>query len=273
MHRVKLSMLIVAAVALICWVSPVACADEAQFTGVVIGRTGEFLQISVPQPVREGSLFGIKLLEADRPIADVKVVSCTDARPYVALARVVRLDFDQTIPLGVKAYADTQTLVTRMPEPRRRSKSPDRFSLQAGVFHPSEASVRESTQEYWQTYRLNYSMIRVHGLETLLSVEYGRAESEGPTSVTTEIVPVTLLGKIRPLRVGNTRLFLAAGAGMYGIRSTAEATGLDDKTDRTEQGVEYGIGLESSGWVAELRYRDVENTSIQGYSFTLGMRF
>ncbi len=121
---------------------------------------------------------------------------------------------------------------------------------------------------------INYSMVRMHGLETLLSVEYGRAESEGPSIITTEIVPVTLMGRIRPVRFGNTKLFLAAGIGVYGIRTTSEVEGADIESDSTEEGIEYGLGLESGGgWIAELRYRDVENTSIEGYSFSLGMRF
>jgi len=277
MYKVTVSMLIVAVAALICGCPTTANADAGQFTGVVVGRTGEFLQISVPQPVREGAQFAVKLLESERPIADVKVLSCTTERPYVALARVVRMEFDQAIPIGVKAYADTETLELQPPAPPKASKgkSSDRFSLQAGVFYPSEASVRESTQEYWPSYRLNYSMMRLGGLETLLSVEYGKAESDAEDGETsTEIVPVTLLGKIRPLRMGSTRFFVAAGIGMYGIRTTSVVDGVTSKSDDRENGVEYALGVESShGWIAELRYRDVENTNIKGYAFTLGTRF
>lgn len=273
MYRIRLFVLTLAAVALICWVSPIAYAVEGQFTGVVIGRVGEFLQISVPQPVPEGVQFGVKLMEDERPIADVKVISCTEERPFVALAKVVRKEFDQTIPIGVRAYADPDTLEATLPRPKGKSGrgSGDRFSLQAGAFYPSEAETRDSTDEYWQSYRLSYSMMRIKGLETVLSIEYGKTDAhEGDTSSTIEIVPVTILGKIHPLRFGKSSVFVAAGAGVYGIRSTPEAAA---RSDRTEMGLEYALGLETGGWVAELRYRDVENTNIKGYSFALGTRF
>lgn len=274
--------LVITAVALIGGAPSVISADD-QLTGVVVGRTGEILHISVPQPVHEGALFAVKLLESERPIADARVLTCTQERPFLVLAKVVRGDIGQPVPIGVRAYADSDTLSRNpgVPAPmvRGRPAATERFSIQVGAFYPSEPLLRDTTADLWQAYRLNYSVLSIGGVDTQLSVEYTRGsgsftEGEQTGTRTMEIIPVTLLGRFRPISLGSAKLFFAAGAGLYEIRSAQKLAGAVTRTRDSEFGHELGVGLESSrGWIMELRHRDILDTDIKGYCFTVGARF
>ena len=274
----------VAAIAAICAVSASAAAsgDGDRLAGMVVGRTGEILHISVHQPVCDGTIFEVKLLEREKPIAEARVLSCTRERPFIALAKVVRGDIQTAVPTGVHAYADIDAVGgLDVPKPMKRQSAGDndRFSLQAGAFYPRVPLMRDTVADYWQAFRLNYSFLRIEGFETLLSVEYTRGSGEftsGGATVerTMEVIPLTVLGRFKLARLGSAHLFLGAGAGVCRIRSEERTGAALTSTSTDEFGTELAAGLESRrGWTLELRYRDVENTDIRGYSLALGTRF
>ena len=273
----------VAAIAMTCAASASAVgADEEQLAGMVVGRTGEILHISVHQPVCDGTIFEVKLLEREKPIAEARVLSCTRERPFIALAKVIRGDIQMAVPTGVHAYADVSAVSgPGVPKPMKRQSAGDndRFSLQAGAFYPRVPLMRDTVADYWQAFRLNYSFLKVEGFETLLSVEYIRGSGEftsGGATVerTMEVIPLTVLGRFKLARLGSAHLFLGAGAGVCRIRSEERTGAALTSTSTDEFGTELAAGLESRrGWTLELRYRDVENTDIRGYSLALGTRF
>ena len=273
----------VAAIAMTCAASASAVgADEEQLAGMVVGRTGEILHISVHQPVCDGTIFEVRLLEREKPIAEARVLSCTRERPFIALAKVIRGDIQMAVPTGVHAYADVSAVSgPGVPKPMKRhgAGNNDRFSLQAGAFYPRVPLMRDTVADYWQAFRLNYSFLRIEGFETLLSVEYTRGSGEftsGGATVerTMEVIPLTVLGRFKLARLGSAHLFLGAGAGVCRIRSEERTGAALTSTSTDEFGTELAAGLESRrGWTLELRYRDVENTDIRGYSLALGTRF
>ncbi|MHB0913565.1 MAG: hypothetical protein ACYC2Y_08990 [Armatimonadota bacterium] len=231
-----------------------ACAGD--LAGMVVGRTGDVLHVSLPKPVKDGSVLTVEV--SGEKLAKARVLSCTSEQPYIALAKVTEEAEDASVPVGMRIYAEDGA--PTMPAPKR---TPDeRFSIQAGAFYPTAVETRLSTGEYWQSYRLNYALVRANGLETLLSAEYAR--SSGETDI--QVIPVTVLGKIKPVRMGSAHLFLGAGGGIYSIRSGGNET--------REFGQEFALGIESKhGWVLEARYRDVPDTQIKGYSLSFGNRF
>jgi hypothetical protein len=261
--------------------APTAFADDTQLVGVIVGRTGEILHISVPQPVSENSVFAVKLISTDEPIAEARVLSCTKERPYIALAKVVRGGIENAVPIGVKAYSAAASVSDPAPEPivTRRASEPDKFSIQAGAFYPRTQEIRDTVADFWQAYRLNYRFLKARDFEGLLSAEYTKGSGDflvGETAVrrTMEVVPVTLLGRFKPLRMGGTEFFLGAGGGIYRIRSEERLGAALTSSRADEFGYELVAGMESTrGWTAELRYRDIENTDISGYSLAMGYRF
>lgn len=269
---------------MICWMPLGAKADDAKLIGMVVGRTGSVLHIGVPQPVREGTIFEVKPFESEPPIAEARVLSCTQERPFMALAKVVRGDSIMSVPTGVRAYADIGAIEgteAPLPQPIMHTDSPDRdrFSLQAGAFYPSSAVIQSMTSDYWQSYRFAFSFIRMGRFETLLSAEYskgsGTAFAEGgPVNHSMEIMPITVMERFRPFRLGNAHLFFGAGAGIYNIR-TKDTFGADTLTSNQQEfGHEFAVGMESKhGWVIEARYRDIQNTDLKGYLVTIGSRF
>ena len=163
--------------------------------------------------------------------------------------------------------------------PPPKSPDKDRFSLQAGAFYPMQSGLRDTTSEYWPSYRLNYSFVRMGQFEALLSAEYSKGTGEidlGGDTIehTLEVIPVTAMARFKALRMGNAHLFLGAGVGVYTIHSK-DTIGPDTVSfGRRAFGREMSVGMESTrGWVIELRYRDVDDTDIQGYLFTVGSRF
>lgn len=276
LHKVFLAVLLIACV--VC----IAQAKDNMLVGTIIGRTGDIIRISVPQPVSEGAVFDVKPIEREQPIAQARVLNCTDEQPYEVVARVIRTDLQTNIPIGVHAYVDTdQVKVNGGPKPIARKGLPKggRFSLQAGAFYPSADALRSSTSDFWQSYRINYSFLRVGVLEATLSAEYLKGFGDFISGTDTgkrqlEIIPVTLMGRIKPFRLGSSWVFFGAGAGYYRIRSE-ETLGATTTLNQSDQfGQEYSAGLESAkGWILEARYRNVPNTEIKGYSLALGTRF
>jgi len=284
MFRAEKRLPILAAIAMVCAISAFAMAseDEDKLAGMIVGRTGEVLHISVHQPVCEGTIFTVKLLECEEPVAEARVLSCTKERPFIALAKVVRGDIQTVVPTGVRAYADVDAVSgPDVPKPMKHQDTgdTDRFSLQAGAFYPSVPIMRDTVADYWQAFRLNYLLLKIEGFEALLSTEYTRGSGEfrsGGATVerTVEVIPLTVLARIKPVRLGSAHLFLGAGAGIYRIRSQKKIGEALTSKVTEESGVELAAGLESRrGWTLELRYRDVENTDIRGYSLALGTRF
>jgi hypothetical protein len=285
MSRRRNACLITAIVAIVCGVSSVSTAED-QLTGLILGRTGELLNIRLDQPVREGTVFSVKSILSEPPIAEAKVESCTKEWPFVALAKVVQTDYRTSIPLGAKAFAGVSSVdgsvegkdapgQIRQPRPG----DDDRFSVQVGTFYPSKPVLRDTVADFWQAYRLNYSFAKVGNFETALSAEYSKGKGSFQTTTgaitrTTEVIPLTMMAKFKPARFGSTSLVVGAGAGVYRIRSREE-TGSGSISDTIDKfGREYAIGLESSHkWVVELRYRDVPDTDIQGYLLALGSRY
>ena len=273
-------LMIVTAIAFICGVPVGGFADSEKLTGMVVGRTGEVLHISVPQPVREGAFFDLKTITTDPPIANARVISCTQERPYIALAKVVQGDMETTIPTGARAYTNVDSVGgADVPKPMKSASTGnnDRFSIQAGAFYPSSPALRENISEYWQSYRMNYSLLKIKNLDAVLSAEYAKgtgSSSDGQTARSMEVIPVTMLGRLKAIRMGGMHLFIGAAGGMYQIRSE-ERTGVNVTSESSQKpGYELAAGLESKrGWVLELRYRDVGETQLQGYSLALGGRF
>lgn len=276
-------MLIFGIAVALAWMAPVGVWADDVLTGMVIGRTGEVMHVSLPQPVREGCIIKVKPMEREPAIAELRVLSCTKERPYVALAKVVRCDMNAPIATGVHAYADAGAVSgPDVPKPMRGGQglnNGDRFSIQAGTFRPNSASLRESTTDYWQAYRVNYSLLKVQGFETQLSAEYAKgigsvASDAGITRHTMEVIPMTVIGKIRPFRMGGMHMFLGAGAGMYQIRTKEDNGSISTSNSQRKFGKEFSAGFEHKrGWVLELRYRDVQDTEIRGYSLAAGGRF
>jgi hypothetical protein len=276
-------LFVLIAVALVCGAQVSASVQSDKMIGMVVGRTGSVLHIGVPQPVREGTIFEVKPFEGEPPIAEARVISCTQERPFMALAKVIRGDTLMSVPTGVHAYADVdsvegpdapQPVVTRADDPDR-----NRFSIQAGAFYPVDESVREATADYWQSYRLCYTFIRAGRFETVLSGEYSKASGQAivdgfSLGRTTEVIPVTVTGRLKPVSMGRCHLFMGVGFGMYNIL-TSDSAGIGTiKTNSREFGQELSTGVESShGWVVELRYRNIQNSDLNGYLFTIGSRF
>lgn len=277
------TLLIVTLTFLVCTIAAIGGVED-KIEGRVIGSTGEILHINVPVPVKEGTFFELRILPSEPVIAEVSVLSCTKERPFIVLAKVVKMDYNSDIPLGVKAYTDYESVLTPdAPKPIKhetpRYSDPNRFSLQFGAFYPRKPIVRDTVADYWQAARLNYSILKINSFETMLSAEYTKgtgSSSEDLTQpkVTQEIVPITALAQFQALKVGSMKLTLGAGGGLYFTR-TQEFLGSSKTSNISQQlGHEFSAGLESThGWIMELRYRDVPNTDIQGYSLTMGARF
>ncbi|HET6455388.1 MAG TPA: hypothetical protein VFI02_13370 [Armatimonadota bacterium] len=274
LHRLYLAVIALACIA------SVAQAGDDKVAGLIVGRTGEILRISVPQPISEGAVFDIKPLEREAPIAQAIVVGCTKEYPYEALAKIVRTDLQTSVPIGVRAYVNVAQ-VKSPPKQIAKETLPqgDRFSLQAGAFYPSIYSVRKTTSQFWQAYRMNYSFLRAGAMETMLSAEYLKGEGTFTSGLETgtrqmEVIPVSLLGRVKPFRLGSLRVFFGAGAGMYRIRSEDTIGSVTTLSQRDEFGHELSAGLESAkGWILEARYRRVPDTDIKGYSLSFGTRF
>ncbi len=283
MLRAGTWLLVLAAVALVCGVQVSAGTQGDRMIGMVVGRTGSVLHIGIPQPVREGTIFQVKPFDGEPPIAEAKVISCTQERPFMALAKVIRGDTIMSVPTGVHAYADVGSVERQdAPQPlmrEERDMDRNRFSLEAGAFYPSEASVRESTTDYWPSYRLTYTLLKNNRFETLLAGEYSKAAGEAlvdsiSVDRTTEIIPLTVMGRLKPVHSGKTDFFLGGGLGIYSIRTTDNNGTGNIRSSRQEIGQELSVGLQSShGWLVELRYRNIQNTDLKGYLMTIGSRF
>ena len=274
--------IILSVVALTLGIAAQGRGDRSALVAMVIGRTGEVLHIATPQPVREGTIFAIKPFEGEDAIAEAEVLSCTHERPFIALARVIKGDTIISVPTGVRAYADASNVFgPNVPAPMTDGKPVDknRFSLQVGAFYPRQVAMRLATTDYWQAYRLNYSLLKMGDCEALLSGEYNkctRAFDLGGEQIrhTIEVVPVTATFRFKSLSLGSAHVYLGAGAGFYGIRSQETIGTQTSSITSQEIGRELSAALESThGWVVELRYRNVQNTDIEGYSLTMGARF
>ena len=274
---------LVAAVALLCGAQVSAGTQGDRMIGMVVGRTGSVLHIGIPQPVKEGTIFQVKPFDGEPPIAEAKVISCTQERPFMALAKVIRGDTIMSVPTGVHAYADVGSVSgPDAPQPMvKQSDEADteRFSLEAGAFYPSESSVRQATTNYWPSYRVTYSLLKNNRFETLLTGEYSKADGDAVVDSvmvdrTTEIIPVTVMGRLKPMHWGDAHLFFGGGVGIYSIRTSDNNGTGTIKSSRQEVGQELSVGVQSShGWLVELRYRNIENTDLKGYLMTIGSRF
>ena len=276
-------LFVLISVALVCGAQVSARVQSDKMIGMVVGRTGSVLHIGVPQPVREGTIFEVKLFEGEPPIAEARVISCTRERPFMALAKVIWGDTLVSVPTGVHAYADVDSVegVDALQLVILQSDDPDRnrFSIQAGAFYPVDAAVRDATSDYWLSYRLSYTFIRAGRFETVLSGEYSKASGQAivdgySLDRTIEVIPLTVMGRMKPVTIGKAHLFVGVALGMYNIL-TSDSAGIGDiKTNTQEFGQELSMGMESShGWVVELRYRNIQNSDLNGYLFTVGSRF
>ncbi|MDO8683481.1 MAG: hypothetical protein Q7N50_08375, partial [Armatimonadota bacterium] len=233
---------------------PAEC-DEPQMAGVVTGRTGDILHVSLPQPVRDGTILTVKVYSDWPAASEAKVLSCTKEMPYIALAKVIKADMESPTPICAYAYVNADAVskpdAPKPLETKRKSRfgSDNRLSLQAGAFYPKTPTLRETNNDVWPAYRLNYSFLKIGGFEGMLSTEYTKGTRDIPTdagliSRTTEIIPVTLLGKFSPTRMGNTRLFVGGGGGFYRITSEDKLGGSLTSTKSDELGYEFSAGLE-----------------------------
>jgi hypothetical protein len=282
MFQMSRLLLVLAALALVCGTS-IADSTDDQLSGTILGKTGELLDIRLDQPVCEGTVFDVRPIVSEPPIAQAKVVSCTREWPYVALAKVYQADSRTVIPIGAKAFANLNS-IDPTAAPRQKiwydpQPDPMRFSVQAGTFYPRIPNVRLKTTDFWQEYRMNYSFLRLKNFEFTFSGAYAKGEgstitSTGKTYNKIEIIPITLLGRLRLVKVGTLRLVVGGGAGVYRIRSGSTISGVKSHDTTDKFGQELSAGIESSkGWLLELRYRNVPDTDIQGFSLALGGRF
>lgn len=281
MLRVGKGFMVAALVLMLCRL-PVTGGTETKIAGEVCGRAGEVLYVRLPQPVSDGTSLDLKIITTEPPIAQARVLSCTGERPFIALAKVERADLSQSVPVGARAYADLRAAEgPDVPNAIAKAKPADgdRFSWQVGAFYPRTPVLRDTVADYWPAYRLNYSFLKLKNFETMLSAEYTRGSGDYQTSTglvarTKEVLPVTAVARIKPARIGSTSLFVGAGGGIYLMRSEEERAGKSVTERGHEFGHEFSAGLESRhGWIAELRYRNVSNTNIEGYSLTIGERF
>jgi len=254
----------------------IAClpaVSQANPTGMIVGRTGDILHVSVPQPVAEGATLEVTM--PDNGTASARVLSCTKEWPYIALAKTGGSAYQTAAP----AYASAPAFIAPVHVAEKSSKKEDaRFSLEAGGFYPADNLGTGTYLDVWQSYRLNYSFLKLGGLETQVSAEYMRGFSslgsgEHQVNRTMQVVPVTLMGKLKPFRIGSWKLFVGAGGGYYPMYSEDTCDGLTSNTKTGALGHELCAGLEANGWLLEARYRNVPNTEIEGYSLALGTRF
>lgn len=263
--------------------SALASNTDDQLSGLITGKTGELLEIRLTQPVREGTIFQVKSILSEPPIAEAKVVSCTKEWPYIALAKVETADFRTAIPIGAKAFADVDSVEgPNVPKPMKIKPDSDdtqRFSMQIGSFYPRLPVLRDTVTDFWQAYRFNYSFMKLGDFDMMFSAEYAKGSGEFEKSgvVTTrsmELIPVTLLGRFKIARAGSLNLVLGAGAGMCRIRTEESTGGVLASDNDYKFSRELAASLESrKGWALDLRYRDVPDTNVQGWSLGLGARF
>ena len=233
--------------------------------------------MSVPQPVAEGAV--IEVTMPDNATVGARVLSCTKEWPYIALAKTSQA-VAQAVPQAAPVYVSAPTVAApalRVSQPSK--KGDDRFSLQAGAFYPLYGQIGSGTYlDYWQSYRLNYSFLKLGKVDAQLSAEYmngfaSTGSGDNKTARSMQVIPITLMGKVKPFRMGSWQLFMGAGAGFYGMRSEDTLNGVTTKTHGGALGHELSAGLEARGWMLEARYRNVPNTEIRGYSLALGTRF
>lgn len=282
MYNRHLTILALLVVALTCGSAVASNADD-QLSGLITGKTGELLEINLTQPVMEGAVFRVKPILSEPPIAEARVVSCTKEWPFIALAKVMAADLKTTIPIGSKAFADARYVEgPAAPKPMKHNSDLDggqRFSMQVGSFYPRLPILRDTVADFWQAYRFNYTVFRLADFDAVISAEYtkGSGEFEKKGAFTTrsmEVVPLTMFGRFKVAHAGSLNLVLGAGAGMCMIR-TEETTGSVRTSDSINKfSRELSASLESNkGWALELRYRDVPDTNVQGWSLGLGARF
>lgn len=268
-------------------------ANAAKFiNGEIIGKTGELLQIKVAQPVKDGTIFQVKSILADPPIAEAKTVSCTKEWPYVVLAKIMLADPQVYVPMGATAFADESSIKSagesgdtgvEVPSQHLMGNSGagdgDRFSIQVGSFYPRLREVRNTVADYWQAYRLNYSFIKLGRLDTTISAEYTKGSGsfktdQGTVKRSLEVVPITALAQFRLARLGSTNLIIGGGGGVYRVRSQEDSISASTSSCGYHFGREFSAGLMSrKGWAIELRYRQVPDTQVEGLSLALGGRF
>ncbi|MEN6521722.1 MAG: hypothetical protein ABFD46_11310 [Armatimonadota bacterium] len=256
-----------------------ASSVDDQLSGLITGKTGELLEIRLTQPVRDGTIFQVKSILSEPPIAEAKVVSCTKEWPYVALAKVEKADLSTTVPIGAKAFADVDSVEGPIaPKPMRVKSYSDngqRFSMQIGAFYPRLPILRDTVTDFWQAYRFNYSFMRLADFDMMLSAEYAKGSGDfESTTRSMEVIPVTLLGRFKVARAGSLNLVLGAGAGICFIKTEESTSGVQTSDSIHKFARELAASLESQkGWTLDLRYRDVPDTNVQGWSLGMGARF
>ncbi|MEN6372372.1 MAG: hypothetical protein ABFD64_10205 [Armatimonadota bacterium] len=256
-----------------------ASSEDDQLSGLITGRTGELLEIRLTQPVKEGTVFQVKSILSEPPIAEAKVVSCTKEWPYIALAKVETADLSTVVPIGAKAFADVNSVEgPSAPKPMRAksySAGGQRFSMQIGSFYPRLPILRDTVTDFWQAYRFNYSFMRLADFDMMLSAEYTKGSGDfESTTRSMELIPVTMLGRFRVARAGSLNLVLGAGAGMCFIKTEESTDGVQTSDSIHKFARELAASLESrKGWSLDLRYRDVPDTNVQGWSLGMGARF
>jgi len=255
-----------------------ACLIQAAYanpTGMLVGRTGDILHVSLAEPVSEGSIVTVTL--PDNGEADARVLSCTKEWPYIALAKSGQVGRQVTPAYSTQAIVP-QIVVNNVVKPAK-SKADDRFSLQAGAFYPVYGQIGSGTYlDYWQSYRANYTILKLGAIDATVSGEYMKGFAsfnvgDKKMARSAQVIPVTLMGRVKPFRVGSWQMFVGAGAGFYGMHNQDTVDGVTTETHGGALGHELTAGLEARGWMIEARYRNVPNTEIRGYSLALGTRF
>lgn len=280
MVKPMLFLLVIISICTMCQAANV----KDQLSGLITGKTGELLDIRLEQPVEEGTIFQIRPILSEPPVAEALVLSCTKEWPFVALAKVTQADPRSVVPIGAKAYADANTVdKAHAPKPMKAHNSVTddlRLSIQAGTFFPRPAALRSDTTNFWEEYRINYSFLKADNFELALAGGYLKGSGDsltrdgGTVTKTIEVVPLTMFGRLRAIRYGGLSLVVGGGAGMYRIKSTREVVDSTTSNKADKFGQEFSAGIESNkGWLMELRYRNVPDSLIQGFSLAFGARF
>jgi len=154
----------------------IAGDTDEQLSGLITGKTGELLEIKLTQPVMDGTIFRIKPVLSEPPIAEARVVSCTKEWPFIALAKIAASDLKTSIPIGSKAFADIRYVESHVaPKPIKHNLNMDsgqRFSIQIGSFYPRLPILRDTVADFWQAYRFNYTVLRLGDFDAMISAEY-----------------------------------------------------------------------------------------------------
>lgn len=257
---------------------------EEPVRGLVVDRSDDILWLGLPDHVKKGAVFDVMLLPSGRVIARAEIIECTPDAPFVAKAKFAMEDPAAIIPVG--AYVEATSDVIAKPDDvlscewaAPRTEDQDRLSIQAGVFFPSDRSIRHEVQDVWPAVLVSY---RISSDElTAVSVSAGYYGGSGTFAEgllegnrKLRVIPVSLDAKLKMAAKRQSGWFARLGAGAYWVKDNRTVGTIEEEIDAVTFGWQAGIGWESkSGRSAHLYYTDVSNSDFKGLVFSVGAKF